>query len=719
MRLLIEDYQYHASDVRECLSGLDALENIEHMVSVNYVGYFYNPAIGDCVFILPKVLMDQSDLVFGHLKPEEIIDFDNTTGVTKEERSFIYEFAVWIYRAISVFNRSRKANGIVYHRQVTQMGGNRRHQSQTFLDVLLSLVRFNRENHDFFMFTVKNLRSGMNKINWTRTISHSGAIVQSDVPVYINPVNKKRQVNFDEELLVIFFSILNYISETYGFPVSITLGFDLIRGKQFERLLAGQGKVRLRQIKYKYFSDKALQIWDLCYAFFDKAYMIRINAEQREYLLVKNFNIVFEAIIDELVGDKDIPAGLKEQYDGKMVDHMYSWQGLVENDDKPVYYIGDSKYYKLGNDIGKESIYKQYTYARNVIQWNLDLFMDGKQKSSDVKLRDDVTEGYNVIPNFFISAMMDEKFSFADRVTETGNRKTYFVSRQFENRLFDRDTLLVFHYDVNFLYVVSLYARDNAGQKAAWKTKVRNIFREKIQEILGKQYDFYAMRAHPDVDGVGYIMENFKQLLGKVYTPFEDKATYSLALENPEAVKVERRAAVERENAEVLESLRGSFYVEPCELGRSPDEVLPACGNTAARWSSGKAGVLLVMMENFEAKSSRFLADGRIAVGLKFTRDSMEIAEHIVDVKYVLFYNRRRDGQHLFAGRGCSGVVSAEDVSSDVYRNISTCEVYVVVEFDSTELDSPVLDCTLKECSPRTRYDAQFGWVEKLTAKEV
>lgn len=38
-----------------------------------------------------------------------------------------------------------------------------------------------------------------------------------------------------------------------------------------------------------------------------------------------------------------------------------------------------------------------------MIQWNLDLFMDGKQKSSDVKLRDDVTEGYNIIPNFFIT----------------------------------------------------------------------------------------------------------------------------------------------------------------------------------------------------------------------------------------------------------------------------------------------------------------------------
>ena len=718
MRLLIEEYQYNASDVKESLSGLDALENIDHLVSVKYVGYFYNPTIGDCVFILPKVLMNQENLVFGHLKPEDLIDFDNAAGVSSVEQNFIYEFAVWIYRAITVFNKSKRDNDIVYHRQVTQMGGNRRHQSQTFLDVLLSLVRFNRENQDFFMFTMKNLRSGLNKINWTRTIAHSAAIVQDGSPVYISPVNKKRQINFDEELLVIFFSTLNYISETYGFPVSITLGFELIRGKQFEQLLDGQGKVRLRQIKYKYFSDKALQIWDLCYAFFDKAYQIRINAEQKEYLLVKNFNIVFEAIIDELIGDRNIPVGLKEQYDGKRVDHMYSWQGLIENDEKPIYYIGDSKYYKLGNDVGKESVYKQYTYARNVIQWNLDLFMDGKQKSSDVKLRDDVTEGYNVIPNFFISAKMDSGLSYADRVDETERRHPYFVSRQFENRLFDRDTLLVFHYDVNFLYVVSLYARDNAGQKVAWRNKVRDIFREKIQEILGKQYQFYAMRQHPGVDGVKYIREHFKQLLGKVYAPFEDKGIYSLALENPPAVPEVRREAVEKENADVLESLSAAFYVVPCELGRNPEEVLPPSGGGAAQMvvAPGRDGVLMVMMENFGAKAVRFLADGWIAVGLRYSRESMEIVEHIGEIGYMMFHNRRREGQHLFAVKACSGVTGAVDVDEGVYKNVGTCEIYLVVEFDGErEMDSEELDCTQVECTTKTRYDAQFVRWEDIT----
>ena len=126
------------------------------------------------------------------------------------------------------------------------------------------------------MFTVKNIHSGYNKINWTRTISKSQALLSAssislgrqDV-AYLNPVNKKKQVNFDEELLIIFFSILQHMKETYGFPVKINVNFELIRGKKFERYINGYGKTRLKQIKYKYFSDKALELWDLCYAFFE------------------------------------------------------------------------------------------------------------------------------------------------------------------------------------------------------------------------------------------------------------------------------------------------------------------------------------------------------------------------------------------------------------------------------------------------------------------
>ena len=242
------------------------------------------------------------------------------------------------------------------------------------------------------------------------------------------------------------FSILNYIGDKYGFTKNICVQFPLIKGQKFEAYLNGYGCMRLRQIKYKYFSDKAIELWELCFAFFDESRHLRVSTEHNEYLLVKNFYIVFEAIIDELIGDKPLPDGMdKKQEDGKVVDHLFTAQSLIDNEDKQTYYIGDSKYYKMGHELGSESIYKQYTYARNVIQWNLDIFLDNKEPESGVRLRDDITEGYNIIPNFFVSAMMNEKFDYADDgIVQTHRENKRHKKTHYENRLFDRDTLLLF-----------------------------------------------------------------------------------------------------------------------------------------------------------------------------------------------------------------------------------------------------------------------------------
>lgn len=454
--------------------------------------------------------------------------------MTKEERDFLYGFAVWIYRAIVVYKNDKSNDStIVYQKMINQVGGSSKRKSNTFLDILLSLIQFNKDNKSFFFFVLKNLHSGLNKINWTRTISTTSAIIQDGNAIYLSPVNKKRKINFDEELLVIFFSILNYIGDTYGFPKEINCNFDLIKGKQFEKYRNGYGKVRLSQIKYKYFSDKALQLWKLCYAFFDKSHQIFVSTSQKEYLLVKSFHIVFEAIIDALVGDNPLPDGMdKKQEDGKIVDHLFTAKSLIEGESSNTYYIGDSKYYKMGNELGKESVYKQYTYARNVIQWNLDIFNDGKVPPSGIKLRDDETEGYNIIPNFFISASMDEKYRYSiDGIKETDRKNNRYMSKQFQNRLFDRDTLLLFHYDVNFLFVLSLYARNNKDEQYHWKENIRSKFCTEIRNWLQQDFDFYAMRPLPTVNVKEYVETHFRQVLGKVYTPFSEENIFSLALD--------------------------------------------------------------------------------------------------------------------------------------------------------------------------------------------
>lgn len=618
MRILIEEYQYEYEDVYDVFKGLGVLQDVEGKVSLSYVGYYFNddPDVNDCVFILPKVLLEGEfgkEKVFGHIEPKDLINAEECKGLTSEEHTFIYNLSVWIYRAITVFRDhefdrvedGKRQSSIVLYKQAPMMGHTRKRKANTFLDVLLTLQEWNKRNESFVMFIVKNLHSGYNKINWTRTISRSQAVIQESTSgtrrqdvSYLNPINKKRQINFDEELLIIYYSILQHMHDKYGFPVSINVNFPLIRGDKFARYIGGYGKRRLKQIKYKYFSDKALELWELCYAFFDRPDNIMLNVDQREYLLVKSFHIVFEAIIDELIaGDQKLPKELKDQPDGKRVDHLYQYRELTNNTASDnIYYIGDSKYYKRGNSLGKESVYKQFTYARNVIQWNIDLFNDGKaeDRSRHVKLRDDVTEGYNIIPNFFISAnqnvlQLEDDIKLIDSDKEASQRRQqYYLSRQFENRLFDRDTFLLAHYDVNFLFVVALYGRNHPASKAQWRSKVRQMFRKEIQQMLKENFEFYAMTAKSDVNPDVYIKENFQSLLGKVYHPFDnregsDQQYFSLALRKPEKEKeyyekvVKNPALGEKmmkkiadENEAVMFDLRQAFYVAKCPLGTDP-----------------------------------------------------------------------------------------------------------------------------------------------------
>ena len=599
MRIIIEEYLYDYEKVADVLKGLTEVHDADKKVSVSYVGYYFNPELLDCVFILPKVLLEKrgnQELVFGHIDPHDLIDADNCKELTETERDFIYRLSVWVYRAICVFKEQeydRRENrkdqpSIVLHKQAPMMGHTKRRKANTFLDVLLALQQWNKENQQFVMFVTKNMHAGFNNINWTRTIATTPAFVQDKSVVYLNPVNKKRKVNFDEELLVIFYSILQYMHEAFGFPVVMNVNFPIIKGSKFKRYINGYGKTRLRQIKYKYFSDKALELWDLCYAFFERPNQINLNVDQKEYLLVKSFHIVFEAIIDELIaGDQKLPKELLDQEDGKRVDHMFQWQQLTNNDsDEEIYYIGDSKYYKRGNKLGNESVYKQFTYARNVVQWNLDLFNDGNKTDQEghIKLRDDITEGYNVIPNFFISAHQNELES-KDDIHLTSDKTKYHLNRQFENRLFDRDTFLLAHYDVNFLFVLSLYGRNNASSKEEWRNKARKMFRKQIQEMLREHFTFYAMTAHEDVEPNTYIKENFQTLLGKVFQPFENRESqkyFSLALRDPESIErndktkeQELKTAIRNENDLVMYQLQQAFYIEKCDIGTDPRGILP------------------------------------------------------------------------------------------------------------------------------------------------
>lgn len=601
MYILFEEHQYESYLVEKILKDIYVLQDVDKKVSVQYVGYFYNPHLHDCVFILPKVLLTEQETLVGmklangeEVRPEDVLKpEDQKKNLSEEYRKFIYEFSVWIYRALSVFYKANPKSKAILYKHLPQSGRGRRSKANTYLDIVLSLIAFNQENRDFVLFTIKNLHRGNNKINWTRTISHSQAIIQEKEVVYLNPINRKRIVNYEEELFVIFYSILNYLNEEYGFKTPINIQYELIKGKQFTQYLHGIGKTRLMQIKYKYFSDKALQLWDLCYAFFENSYRIAINTNAQEYILAKSFYVVFEAMIDELIGTPHnrIPKGLADQDDGKRVDHLYTDLALSSaeaNSKREVYYIGDSKYYKNGHPLTSESIYKQYTYARNVIQWNVNLFaaddsrFDDKEKKEQkedlenfgkIHLQDNtLTEGYDVIPNFFISA-----FIYPDRRYNDGkgNIKEYLdgnevhctkVSYQFPDRLFDRDTLFLSQYEVNFLYVLFLYARNKANEKVAWKQHVRYIFRKEIRDVIQREFKIYAMRARLGVDAPSFFQKHFYELNGRVFQPYGKGMDMYFAYARP----IKKLEETEKQYLD----LKKYFCIEECNMGDDPEKAL-------------------------------------------------------------------------------------------------------------------------------------------------
>ena len=478
MLVFFEGYLYPDKSVFDKILDLKTGKHIVPVVregkgwKIEHIGYLFVALAEESVpvFLLPKTFLqldssnpDEGFTLLGMpgVKPEGIFDTEGADNIlnNRGQETFLPELSLWLFRAMSRYREDCIKEKIELTKdELDYRTPDHGSHDRDFLSTAIRLIDFLSDHRNLFTQIHKINNSGRAAVDWHKTLRQH-PLIKEGTPYYLDLRIKDKAVNIDEELIVLYYSVLRYLKEKFHFPITIgDVPYVLKSKSEIQNYLdTGVGKRRMRDMKGKYFRDDLLHLWALLDAFFDLNVSRDDKDPIKESLTTKNFNKVFERMVDFLIGDSDKLAALKNQKDGKLVDHIYLDKSLIGKKHN-IYYIGDSKYYQDGSHPEGVSLYKQFTYAKNAIQYNIDQFyLKHSQNPNAIRYRDKDTEGYNVTPNFFVIPKIEENnldFTSPSFGPTDWRPKP---NKHFEDRLFDRDTLLLREYSINLIFLIAAF----------------------------------------------------------------------------------------------------------------------------------------------------------------------------------------------------------------------------------------------------------------------
>lgn len=533
MKILLENEIYPIDLLQEVFDDPKFYKQNGLEGTITSVGYYHSFEKNSLVFMLPKVFMAEDKETVFDCSKEELVDLiDNESIKHKTQYNWVRQLSVHFYNSLTEFKKRYTNTSIVHNTETFELNTNLGDKEYSFLDLLLSFVNFYKKNKQQILFKhIEFVSNQAKKPKWEKTLRKSLPILANGkTPIYVEITNKKKIINTEEELLTYFFSILNHLSTNHKLNLKIDKSFNLIKGQSFDKLCLN-GSTKLRKIKYRYFNDTLKKMYVLCDMYFSQFDKSSIKRKREDFLAISNYNLVFEDMVDKLFSDKlntlEVDGitidKLKNNDDGKIIDHIYDYQSLIDTSN--IFYIGDSKYYKSDNHAGKVSKYKQFTYAKNVIQFNIDLLnKKGQNQLGNLRYRDEITEGYNISPNFFIYGYVDDINNYdSHSITKKGSP---VPSCHFKDRLFDRDTLFVHQYKINFLYVLKAYTNFNENEINIFRDDVKTRFRKHFLKFFNNKedcgFEFYEYDKAPQ-DYEVFVEKNFKKINGKCFCTIDKK----------------------------------------------------------------------------------------------------------------------------------------------------------------------------------------------------
>jgi hypothetical protein len=576
MRILIEGESYDVI-LLESLLGDKFHSKNNDKGTIEQVGYFHSKD-NELIYLLPKVFIDKDGLVLNKYHKKDLALNTITEVITDiTELNSIRKFLVVFYKSLIEY-KNRYSETLLGKEDVLQLNTTVGKYEFSYLDISLSIINFYKKHQNTIIYRLKEYESQKHKsVKWNKTIRKSSPFfTDNNEPIYNRTRNKKKEIDNEEELLLIYYSVLYHLKKEFHFNITMDKAFAIYKGASFEKISKRAPKI-LKKIRYKYFSDELVKIYNLLQIYFSKYNVASVKNRREDYVMVKQYHWVFEDMIDKLFSDnlkeKKTSKGislnkLKSQKDGKEIDHLFEYNSLIDCDES-IYYIGDSKYYKTNNSLQENSIYKQFTYAKNVIQFNIDLLNEKKKINETLSYRDEITEGYNITPNFFIQGIIGDLNDFENHNLQQDSNKKIEHSYHYKDRLFDRDSLYVHYYNINFLFVLNAYTKKDISLFRNFKSSTRNEFRNNFVRYFKKQrnFDFYQHYFINVVELEEFVNKEFKLLIGKIYRSksFPNRVIFAI---HKDDIELKRRISISKSPRliEYCDSSNAKIVLEKFEL---------------------------------------------------------------------------------------------------------------------------------------------------------
>jgi len=130
--------------------------------------------------------------------------------------------------------------------------------------------------------------------------------------------------------------------------------------------------------------------------------------------------------------------------------------------------------------------------------------------------------------------------------------------------VFDRDTLFLRMYDINFLFALYAYVNRSQSVRTKFKDEAKLKFRDDFIRYIDGEHDFYLLQARNRDKVRTTVDTRFRELNGKVFCPYDEgDDNWGLMM-----MGLERNAY--RENAKLLASLSNDFIIKEYHLGTEP-----------------------------------------------------------------------------------------------------------------------------------------------------